>query len=107
MKLNFTKVRFKLQYSGHCAYLQIISVETEMCPRRGRVFAVVSAQVTPGDKADKIFARVEQPDTLAGGQCAQMLCLFTGQYRKFVISDKVKQNNASNSIFCMDVNHAF
>ena len=61
-----------------------------MCPRRGRVFAVVSAQVTPGDKADKIFARVEQPDTLAEGQCAQMLCLFFGQYRKFVISDKVK-----------------
>ena len=67
-----------------------------MCPR---VFAVVSAQVTPGDKADKIFARVEQPDTLAGGQCAQMLCLFTGQYRKFVISDKVKQYSESNGIF--------
>ena len=65
-----------------------------MCPRRGRVFAVVSAQVTPGDKADKIFARVEQPDTLAGGQCAQMLCLFSRQYRKFVISDKVKLSSS-------------
>ena len=65
------------------------------------------SQVTPGYKADKIFARVEQPDTLVGGRCAQMLCLFTGQYRKFVISDKVKQNSASNGILCMDVNHAF
>ena len=74
-----------------------------MCPR---VFAVVSAQVTPGDKADKIFARVEQPDTLAGTVCsAQMLCLFTRQYRKFVISDKVKLSSGILHIL-LDVNHA-